>query len=42
MRVRVPKQGTGAERSVVVRNFRNGKGAKGSYHPTLLVGQLER
>ena len=39
MRVRVPKQGTGAERSVVVMNSRNGEGAKGSCRPILLVGQ---
>ncbi len=41
MRVRVPKQGTGAERSVVAMNSRNGEGAKGSYRPILLAGQPE-
>ena len=42
MRVRVPKQGTGAERSVVVMNSRNGEGAKGSCRPILLFGQPGR
>ena len=39
MRVRVPKQGTGAEQPVVVMKPRNGDGAKGLYCPVLLAGQ---